>query len=1465
MALLLLLLILLLLFSIPAVQTSAAHRLTEHLNQKWNTDIRIAKFQITYDAKIKLGDVYIGDHHNDTLIASKTLRTSLINLPGLINGTDIDFGMVTAEELTFRLRRYKGDDKDSFGMFLDKLESEDPDDSKGPRINFTRLFVLHSKFSYQDYEVNYPEIIFLNEMDLDASDFIIHGSDISVKLNALRAMESRGIPVERLSMDFTLRDTIMNFDNFHLVTPESEINGDIHFTYDYTMADFENKVRLNADFANSTVSTTDLKKFYEEFAPGHLIEFEGSMNGVLNDFVLQNFKLKGVNRTSLEGDIALKNIFGDGKFRIDGDYKSLKTNYYDLVNLLPGILKGPLPKNLKEMGDINLIGRLSAMDNMVSTQGQVETAIGRAKLDIELTNLRDTGNETYDGKINVNNFDLGRFLQNPKVGKASFAAHMKGKGFETKTLNSNLNGIFSNIEFNGYNYRDVQVIGKFNNPVFVGQVISNDPNLDMSFNGSADVSGRKNNYDFEAEVGYADLHALNFVKKDSIAIFKGRVIMNMTGKGIDDVVGIIDLEDASYQNRKGQFDFNNLTLTSSYQGDERKIAISSPDIVEGEMKGDFVLSEIPDLVKNAIGNLYSNYNPIKIRDDQYLDFDISIHHKIVQAIFPNIQLQPETYLRGKVRSANSNLKMVFKSPGLKIADNEFYDVELQLDNTNPLFTTYFDIDSVATRNYNFSRVNLISKRISDTLYVHSEFKGGQKNRDEFSFNFSHTINEEGNSVVGIRPSQLKFKNVNWSLERESDRQTIIFDNNFNNVTVKPIVMFHEDQKVTFSGHKTGSLTKDFKLNFENVNLFEVTPSLEDFEFGGILNGDLQVIQDKGIYYPESSLEVEGFLVNNINYGDLIMDIVGNESLTSYSVNAEMKGEHFDYMTAKGFINLEEDNPEISVGINLDKFKIGVLNAFGGEVISDIRGTASGFVHLGGSYRRPQMTGDLFLSHTGLKIPYLNVDLGVEENSVVKLKGQEFLFDKVQFTDTKFKTEGTLSGYLSHDNFQEWEMDVHINAPERMLVLDTDYTEESLYYGTAFISGNARIHGPFDELTIDVTASSEDGTIFKIPLSEMESLASHDFIYFLTPEDKEARKEGREIFIKKLKGLEMNFDLDISNNAEIEIVIDKDSGSGLRGKGAGTLLMEINTVGKFNMWGDFVVLEGTYDFHYAGLIEKEFKVVSGGSITWDGSPTQANLNIKAMYQTEANPATLLENPTVNRSIPVNIYIVLTGLMSNVDVNFELEYPNLSSVVKSELEYRLSDRSTTELQALSLIAQGAFYSEMDPSGNTHPENLLYERAAGLFNDIFSDAEDKFKVGINYTKGNRTPDQDIADRVGVTLSTNVSDRVIINGRVGVPIGGLTHSVVVGNVEIEFLLNKEGNLRAKIFNRESDIQYIGEDIGYTQGGGIAYSVDFDTFKELIRKILNKDRTAVITKPTEEEEEERESIVPDYIKFPGT
>ena len=77
------------------------------------------------------------------------------------------------------------------------------------------------------------------------------------------------------------------------------------------------------------------------------------------------------------------------------------------------------------------------------------------------------------------------------------------------------------------------------------------------------------------------------------------------------------------------------------------------------------------------------------------------------------------------------------------------------------------------------------------------------------------------------------------------------------------------------------------------------------------------------------------------------------------------------------------------------------------------------------------------------------------------------------------------------------------------------------------------------------------------------------------------------------------------------------------------------------------------------------------------------------------------------------------------------------------------------------------------------------------------------------------------------------MINGKVGVPVGGVSETTVAGDFEVEILLNEDRTLSLKFFNKENSIQNFGEQIGYTQGLGLSYNIEFENVKELLEKIF--------------------------------
>jgi hypothetical protein len=868
--------------------------------------------------------------------------------------------------------------------------------------------------------------------------------------------------------------------------------------------------------------------------------------------------------------------------------------------------------------------------------------------------------------------------------------------------------------------------------------------------------------------------------------------------------------------------------------------MNSPDIISGEVSGNFEVNNVVPLFRNAIGSLYTNYEPSTVTQDQFMNFNFQINSKIVEVFVPQIELEPETFIRGSVVSNDSDFKLTFRSPQIKAFGILAEGINMRVDNKNPLFNTFVEADSISNGIYGISDFNLINATLKDTLFMRSEFKGGPKNEDSFNLNFYHTINADNKSVLGFSKSGIKFKNNDWFINAEDNNANrILFDNNFREIKIEELVMSHDLERISLGGTIKDSTAMDLRTTFNNVRLSHVTPYIDSLDLKGLMNGNLNLIKKNGAYLPESNISIDTFTVNNIALGNLNLNIEGNESLTNYDINARLVNNGFESLKASGMINVDQKSPYIDMDVQLQKLNLAAFSPLGGVVLNNIRGLASGRARVVGNYKNPEVNGELLLREAGLKVPYLNTDYAFAGTARVNMSGQQFRFFNVNLLDTKFKTEGLLNGTISHSFFKSWNLDLGIKT-DRMLVLDTQPDDFSLYYGTAFISGDATIAGPTDELVIDVTAKTASGTTFKIPLSDTESFGDNSIIYFLSPAEKKAREGGEEIVLREIKGLELNFDLEVTRDAEVEIVVDKVNGSTLRGRGAGYLLIQINTNGKFNMFGDFTPYEGVYNFRYSGVVQKQFDILPEGKISWDGSPERALLDISAVYKTQANPSILLENPSINRKIPVNVVINLNGQLVQPDITFDFQFPSTTSIVTSELEYRLDDRATRELQAFSLVTQGSFYSQSGIDAQTVAYGNLIETASGIFNNILSDDDGKFTVGLDYVQGDRTPNLQTSGRFGFTVSTQISKSILINGKVGVPVGGISESVVVGDVEVDFLLNEDGTLRATVFNRQDDIQFFGQREGYTQGVGINYSVDFDTVKELFRKILKGKVTAV-------------------------
>lgn len=1441
MVLVLLLALAAFLLSLPSVQTRLGKMATDFLRKDYNVDINVKRVDLSFLGNVELNEVLLKDHHADTLIYVENLTTSVLSYRNLINGK-LNFGQFSLEKFVFNMKTYKGEEDDAFTIFIDKFDDGATSDKpSGFLLTSSRLKLEDGYFELYDENIENSKPLFFKDIRGSAKNFKVDGPNVYADINKLHFIENHNLEIQSFSSNLTYTKTGMNFLNTELVTDKSSMLADISFSYNREdFSDFVNKVNLTADIKNADLSLVDLKKFYSELGSNDVLHFSTKITGNLNDFKTEKLFLKTDQDAEIIGTLHFQNVFNQEEgFSLAANLTRLSSDYDHLKSLLPNILGKQLPSSFKKLGKFSVSGFTYITEDLINADVIMKTDIGTLITDLELTNIGDINNASYFGQVAVIDFALGNILNNPLMGNLTAEADVDGKGFTLDKMNTSVKGHISSQQFKGYTYTNIDINGVLKNKHFDGEMEVNDDNIKLNFVGLADFSTKIYTFDFKTKIDYLDLNTLNLFKRDSISLVKGDIDIKVSGNSLDDLAGTIDFKNALYTNQKDSYFFKDFNITSTFEGAERTITVNSTEIVNGYVKGKFKFAELVKLTKNSLGSIYSNYKPFAVTPAQELEFKFKIHDKILEVFFPEVSISANTSIVGNINSDDNLFRLNIKSPKIIAFDNTIDSLNLQIDTKNPLFNTQLSVAKINTKNYNIAKLQLVNITLNDTLYFRTEFLGGEKNTETYDLAFYHTFNKENKSVFGLQKSYFNFKDTEWTINPEDNFDNkLVYDNKTKTYDISPFLITSNDQRIEFFGQVRDTISKDLTFKFDNVNLANITPKIDSISVKGIMNGSLNYKQLNKVIKPTANFTVVDFNLNNSELGNLNVAVEGKNSIRDFGVNITLEHNNTVNFSAIGDLDFTPKNPTMDVQLEFEEFKLDPFSPLGQDVFTNIRGFAYGNAHLTGLLNNPTMEGELFLDQAGLFLPYLNVDYDFEGTSVVSMKNQTFTFEDVQLKDKAFSTRGKLTGTISHNNFETWRLNLNLNT-KNLLVLNTVEEENSVYYGTGFLEGYANLFGPTDKLVINVVGRTKKGTYLTIPVSDVKTAETSQLIRFVNKSNPEENEETRRKYIsEKLKGLSLNFNIDVTKDAVVEMVLDKSTGSFLRGSGTGNIQIALDTKDKFEMYGDFIIDNGVYNFKYGGFINKPFIVKKGGSISWNGDPLTADINVEAVYRVSANPRSLLENISSSRKIPIDLVTRFSGELFNTQREFDIEIPNASSTVASELAFRLNSDNLNNktVQFISLLISGSFYNESDLSVNS--STALYgtgfDILSNAFDNIFNQGNNRFKLRPEYTVGERgkVDNLNIEDQLAIGLDYQLNDRIIINGKVGVPMGTSTQTSIIGEVNVEFLLNEEGTLRSSVFNRQNEIQYSEEEEGYTQGIGLSYQIDFDNSKELLRKL---------------------------------
>ncbi|PAM96758.1 hypothetical protein B4N84_00575, partial [Flavobacterium sp. IR1] len=155
---------------------------------------------------------------------------------------------------------------------------------------------------------NNPEVLVIDRLFINAEDLLVAGPDVSVNIQKMSGFEKRGLQIDFLSTAFSYSKTAMELRDLEIRTPESSIAGEIIFDIENGFGKFNDTAEILADFETASISTNDLQPFYGEFGSEQQLDFTTRLEGTLNDFRLHDFRLRGMDRSVLNGELVIQNI-----------------------------------------------------------------------------------------------------------------------------------------------------------------------------------------------------------------------------------------------------------------------------------------------------------------------------------------------------------------------------------------------------------------------------------------------------------------------------------------------------------------------------------------------------------------------------------------------------------------------------------------------------------------------------------------------------------------------------------------------------------------------------------------------------------------------------------------------------------------------------------------------------------------------------------------------------------------------------------------------------------------------------------------------------------------------------------------------------------------------------------------------------------------------------------------------------
>jgi hypothetical protein len=1444
----------------PYIQTYTARIVAIHLSEYLQSSVKIDKLYISTFFTLRAQGVEINDLQNKPLIHFKNLY-----LAADINKA-FDFGLafrtVEIDSAMVFIRQYRRQKELNITNILNRFKFSATTDTlnKTPfELSINKLTLKNARFSYQveekiaegSFGVNYSDFDIF-DIQAEIKDIQILNDSILAKIESLSAIEKCGFQLNHLEGKLTISGKGASLLEAMLETPSSKAELDLNFDYenwaDYL--EFIEKVNLRGEVFASDFNLNDIAYFAPEMeGMDNQLEIFGTFSGPISNLRARNLELAMGEKTQFKGSAQLTGLPNIYETFISLRVQEFKTTISDIqkINLPQGKKITQIPEIVSSIGTVRIKGNFTGFYNDFVSNASFQTNIGKLTTDIQFSSNAQSKITQYRGDFKGRQFNLGRFLEQDNVyGKVDFDLKVKGEGLDIENLRADVSGKIGTFVFKQNKLEDISINGMFQERQFTGNISVKDELISADFRGHISFDSIVPVFDFNLKLANTHLAWLGLMAVDSSTVISSDIQLNFSGNTIDNIRGNVQLDNTELIYKNEIYKMRRMRIQTQSDLNNRRTILLNSDFVDGEAEGDFLLTEL-----KTTSNIFLNYYLPKLFNAEIQSTDLETKNlawdirfkdfsKIMPLFSKNLKLSKNGKWKGKFDVDRNNIES---------------QIELESAVYQGIVIRKFKLDILSdTKSL---RADLSTEEIvfkeeqpTDTLRLgidnlHFSAKALQDNVD-FVLNWHNNfkdIKNEADIVGFIDLSQIPSFDLKFSKANLIVNDTIwhIYDDNKlrvvdNQLFFEKFGFFSGSQKIEWSGALDRKNEKALiaKFNHFDVSNFDILTNYKGIDLDGFIDGEIQFLNLLENADFLANLQVNQFKVNKEMIGNVFLNSKRNLDKSIF-INAEIvkqisENQNIKPLILEGLYFPDKQNNALDFSLILDQLPIQVASPFLYKWVDQFNGTASGNVLITGSTSMPNLKGKIRFNEVDFRIIYLNTNYKLSAN--IDVNNDFFDIRDADFRD-EAGNKAMVYGGLLHNHLKNFGVDLSI-WPENFMILNTRKGMNSLFYGKAFAKGTVDISGPFDAIHMNINLEANRGSEIVIPINLAADVSKNEFINFINRKDSTSEKKVKKA-IQELSSFSLNMDLSLNPNAKVEIILPEDLGN-IQGVGYGDLNLNLNRAGVFTMAGDYQVNKGTFLFTIKNVYKKRFDLVDGGTISWTGDPYSGELNMKAVYHVKTSLNTLgaSQDTSFRTRIPVDCVIGLKDKILNPTVKFGFEFPNSSEEIRQLVFSQIDTTNEAEMsrQILSLLVLNSF-SFSSATGNSSISSGVsgssLQLVANQLGNWLSQISNDVNVGINYRPGGTITNEEVE----VALSTQLfNERVMIDGNFGYQnlanAPNSNTSNIVGDINVEVKITKDGRFRLKAFNRTNTIDLIDNTAPYTQGVGVFYRKEYNVFKDL-------------------------------------